>query len=366
MPTITAVETIPTTIPYHHPIEASSGVLDRAEHVLILVRTDVGATGIGEAVSRSFVYGESQESIVAAVQKWIAPILVGVDPFAVNVHHEALAWIAGNNTALGAVDIALHDLRGTLSGLPAWKLLGGEKRPMRVTRILSMGSPVDSAREARAAAEDHGISSFKVKVGDDVTDDLSRVTAVRQAVGPQATVYVDANHGYTAEQAVEMMNAAAEFGVTLIEEPTPAEDRLGRRRFGTHTTAAIMADESAPTLAATAAEILEGGARAISIKTTRTGFTESAQIVALARALGARTLLGSQADSMIGAAASLCFGSAYPAVAREPAELDYYTTLTDTLTVERLVVSNGVLHPSDRPGIGVLLDEEKVRRYRVD
>lgn len=366
MSKITAVEAIPTTIPYRHAIEAASGTLHQAEHVLVRIRTDDGAVGNAEAASRSFVYGESQESIIAAVEKWIRPYLLGGDPFEVNVHQQGLTWIAGNNTTLGAVDIALHDLRGQLTGLPSWRLLGGAKRPLRVTRILSMGTPSEIAAEARAAATEQGISSFKVKVGIDIEEDVRRVAAVRHAVGGRANIYVDANHGYTAEDAITAMNELAAVGVTLVEEPSPAEDRIGRRKFAAHTAATIMADESAPTLAATAAEIIDGGARAVSIKTTRTGFTESVEILGLAKALGVRTLIGSQADSMIGAAASLAFGSAFPSLAGEPAELDYFTTLTDTLTVEPLVVAGGVLHPSARAGIGVQIDEGKLRRYRVD
>ncbi|MBT2473650.1 enolase [Microbacterium sp. ISL-103] len=363
---ITAIEAIPTTIGYHHAIEASSGVLRAAEHVLIRVRTDEGVVGVGEAASRSFVYGESQESIVAAVKKWIEPALVGADPFAVNVHQQDLAWLAGNNTARGATDIALHDLRGKLLGIPSWRLLGGMKRDIPVTRILSMGSPEEVAVEARDARSQWGITSFKVKVGTGIDADVERVASVRRAVGDDAYIYVDANHGYTAESAIALMGELGAVGVNLVEEPSPAEDRIGRRRFAVHTAATIMADESAPDLNSTVREILDGEARAISVKTTRTGFTESTQVVAAAVALGARTLIGSQADGMIGAAAALAFASAFPSLAREPAELEYYSTLTDTLTVHPLVVRAGTLTPSDAPGIGVEIDELKLRRYRID
>lgn len=366
MTRITTVEAIPTTIPYRHVIEAASGVLDSAEHVLIRVTTDSGASGIAEAVSRSFVYGESQESIVAAVAKWIRPALVGADPFAVEENWEALSWLAANNTVRGAVDVALHDLRGKLLGLPTWRLLGGGKRSLRVTRILSMGRPAEVAHEAREALASKGIASFKVKVGTDPDSDVARVQAVREAVGQDAFIYVDANHGYTAEEAISVMDALRSVGVTLVEEPTPASDRIGRQKFAQHSAATIMADESVPTLETTAREILDGQARAISVKTTRTGFTESARVVTVARALGARTLIGSQADGMIGAAASIAFASAFPNVAREPAELDYFTTLADTLTTDSLRVRQGAIAPSDEPGIGVRLDEEKVRKYRID
>lgn len=363
---ITSIEAVPFTIPYHHPIVAASGVLHSAEHVLVRVHTDEGFVGIGEAVARSFVYGESQASILAAIRDWFEPAILGLDPFAVEEIAERTAWVVGNNTVHGAIDIALHDLRGKVTGLPSWRLLGGSGVPVRVTRILSMGEPAEVADEASQAVDEHGITSFKVKVGTGLRGDVARIAAVRDAVGADATIYVDANHGWSAEEAIRTLTAMAAYDLDLVEEPSPAEDRIGRQRLARHVPIPVMADESAPTVADATRELTSGSARALSIKTTRTGFTQSARLVALAGALGARTLLGSQADSMIGAAASLAFGSAHPSLAREPGELDYFTVLTDYVITEPLEVSDGVLTPSQRPGTGVDIDEDKLRHYRID
>ena len=363
---ITSIEAVPYTIPYHHPIVAASGTLLSAEHVLIRVHTDEGPVGVSEAVVRSFVYGESQASIVEAARLWFEPALIGSNPFAVEDYASRVAWVVANNTTRGAIDIALHDLRGRITGLPSWRLLGGCGNPMRVTYLLSMGDPEEAGAEAGKAVAEYGSTSFKIKVGGYWRDDLARIAAVRKAVGDRPTIYGDANHGWSAEQAIQALSAMAEYDIDVIEEPSPAWDRIGRQRLASQVPIPIMADESAPTLADAAREITLGSARALSIKTTRTGFTESARIVGLASALGARTLIGSQGDSMIGAAASLAFGSAYPELAREPGELDYYNVMTDQLVVEPLKVHNGELVPSQRPGIGVDIDEDKLRHYRID
>jgi L-Ala-D/L-Glu epimerase len=363
---ITAIETVPYSIPYRHPLAFATGVLRSADHVLIRVHTEDGLVGVGEAVARPMVYGESQDSIVTAVRDWLEPTLLGADAFAVEEALDRTEWVIANNTARAAVDIALHDLRGKATGLPSWRLLGGSAASIRVTRMLSMGEPAEVADEARAAAEEQGIASFKVKVGTDLRTDIARVAAVRAAVGPDATIYVDANHGWSAEQAVRALHAMADYDLDLAEEPNPAEDRIGRRRLADRLGIPIMADESATVLADAARELTTGAARALSIKTTRTGFTESARIVALARALGARTLLGNQADSMVGTAAALAFGAAHPWVAREPGELDVFSLFTDHLVTEPLRVRHGALQVSGRPGIGVEIDEEKLSHYRVD
>ena len=237
---------------------------------------------------------------------------------------------------------------------------------MRVTRILTMGGPEEAGEEAAQAASQHGISSFKIKVGGEVRDDVARVAAVRRAVGDDASIYLDANHGWSAEVAIRALMAMGDYNVDLVEEPSPAEDWMGRQRLAQHVPVSIMADESAPTLSTAARELTSGSARALSIKTTRTGFTESAKLAALASALGARTLIGSQADSMIGAAASVAFGSAYPQLAKEPGELDYFNVITDHILTDPLVVRNGHLGPSSRAGIGVEIDEDKLNHYRID
>lgn len=362
---ITRIECVPYTIPYRHPIVAASGTLDGAEHVLIRVHTDEGLVGVSEAVVRSFVYGESQASIVEAVRLWFEPALIGADPFAVEENRARVAWIIANNTVHGAIDIALHDLRGKATGMPCWRLLGGTGQSMRVSHLLT-GEPDEAGEEAAEVARSQGLTAFKIKTGGDVREDIARVAAVRKAVGDHAFIFVDSNHGWTAEQAIRALTVMADYGVELVEEPSPASDLIGRQRLARQIPVTVMADESASTIADAARELATGSARALSIKTTRTGFTDSAKLVALAEALGARALIGSQADGMIGAAAGLAFGSAFPSVAREPGELDFYTILSDQLVVDQLVVKDGRLTPSTKPGIGVQIDDDKLRHYRID
>jgi L-alanine-DL-glutamate epimerase-like enolase superfamily enzyme len=363
---ITKIEAIPYTIPYHYPVVAASGTLDGAEHVLVRIHTNEGPVGVSEAVVRSFVYGESQASIVEAIRLWFEPALVGADPFAVEENNARVSWIVANNTAHGAIDIALHDIRGKVTGQPTWRLLGGDGKAMRVTSILTMSEPGEAGEQASRIASLHGITSFKIKAGGNPSEDIARVAAVRKAVGEVAYIYVDANHGWSAETAIRALTAMANYGVDLVEEPSPAGDQIGRQRIAQQVPVVVMADESAPTLCDASRELTTGSARALSIKTTRTGFTESARLVALAKALGARTLIGSQADGMIGAAASLAFGSAHPCVACEPGELDYFMVLTDQIVTKPLEISGGQLVPSNEPGIGVEIDEDKLRHYRID
>jgi L-alanine-DL-glutamate epimerase-like enolase superfamily enzyme len=363
---ITAIEAIPYTIPYRHPLVFATGTLRGAEHMLLRVHTDEGLTGLGEAVSRPMIYGESQASITAAVRDWLAPGLIGLDPFAVERAQPVLRSVVANNTARGALDIALHDLRGKALDRTCRELLGGAAERMRVAAMLTIGEPAAVAEEALAKREELGITAFKIKVGLDERKDVATVAAVREAVGEDAFLYVDANHGYRAEQALRALSGMRDARLELAEEPCPAEDRLGRQAVAGRLDIPVMSDESTPDLGSAGRELGSGAARAISIKTARTGFTESAKIVGLAQGLGARTVMGSQGDSMVGSCASLNFGAAYAGTSAEPGELDYFTLLTDDILADPLVISGGMLPAPTGPGIGAVIDEGKLAHYRVD
>src|SRR5919198_4002765 len=105
---ITRVEAIPFCIPYHEPIHFATGVLTSAEHVLVRVHTDEGIVGQAEAPARPMIYGESQASIVSAIKLWFEPVLLGLDPFQVEGANKRIRWVVANDTAKGALDLALH------------------------------------------------------------------------------------------------------------------------------------------------------------------------------------------------------------------------------------------------------------------
>jgi L-alanine-DL-glutamate epimerase-like enolase superfamily enzyme len=364
---IVAVEAIPFRLPYREPLRMAAGDLTAAEHVLVRIHTDDGLVGQAEAPARPMFYGESLDSIVHAVRGWFTPHLLGADPFAVQAIRPLLDRVVANNTAKAAVDLALHDLRGQLTGQPVHRLLGGAAAPMRVTHMLGHGEPDAVAAEATRVGADFGISAFKIKVGYGATADLAVVGAVRAAVGDDALLYVDANCSYEPEEALRVLGRmAAEHHIAWVEEPVAPADRLGRRRVGASLPIPVLADETVPTLTDVAREVADGAARYVSIKVARTGFTVSADIAGLVHGHGGRVLLGSQGDSGIGTLASLAFGAASPRTSALPGELSYFLRLADDLLAEPLVIADGLLRAPDAPGLGVVIDEDKLTHYRLD
>jgi L-alanine-DL-glutamate epimerase-like enolase superfamily enzyme len=345
----------------------ATGSLAGAEHVLVRVRTDDGLVGIAEAVSRPMIYGESQQSIVAAIQNWIAPIIVGCDPFAVEDVAQRLSRVVNNNTAKGAIDIALHDLQGKALGVSCWRLLGAAQPHMSITCMLSMGDPQAMADEAVQLRDELGVTAFKVKIDADVNAAVASLNAIRAAVGDGPRIYVDANRSMRPEQVLHAMRRLADVDLYLFEDPTPIEDEAGRAALAARLDIPIMADETARTLGAAANELASGRVSAVSVKPARTGFTISRKIVGLAESRNAHTIMGSQGDASIGVAAALCFGAAHASTAAEGGELDFFRQLSDDIVTTRPTISEGRMTvPTDAPGIGAEVDEDKLRHYRVE
>lgn len=363
---ITSIEAIPFSIPLTAPTSFAHAGIASAEHVLVRVHTDQGVVGQAEAPARPFTYGESQQSIVTAIRDWFAPALVGLDPLEREVARDKLSWLVHNHTARGAVDMAMWDVIGRSLGQPVRMLLGGYTDSMLVTHILFAASPEGMVDEALEMRERFGFGTFKVKVGKDTVADAAALRGLRAALGDDAELYVDANKGWTVDETIRMLPVLSETGVTMIEEPTPAFEPLARRRIVAHSAIPILGDESVTRLGEVGREILDDHSQLISIKVARTGFTESERIVGLCEGLGVGIVMGSQMDSMAGTLCTLAFGSAFRATARHAGELDYFLQLTDDLLTRPLLIADGRLAAPDLPGLGIDIDADKLRHYRID
>jgi L-Ala-D/L-Glu epimerase len=364
---VTAIEAIPFEIPFRRPFAFASGVATVADHVLVRVRTDEGIVGHAEAPPRPYTYGESQTSIVAAVYDWFSPALTGADPFCRERISATLAPIVGNPTAKAAVDIALWDVIGQAVGQPVHSLLGGFAESVRVTHMLGLGSPSEMVDEASRVRDTYGISAFKVKVGrTPFAVDVEAVRALRAALGDDVELYLDANRGWRGDDALRALAALADAGVAMLEEPGRADDILTRRRTVERSPVPIVGDESCTRAAEVARLLLDGSCDMISIKTSRTGFTDSAKIVGLCEGLGVGVVLGNQIDGAVATLAGVTFAAAHRATAERPAELSAFVDIADHLLIEPPEIVDGRMAPPQRPGLGIAIDDDKVDHYRVD
>ena len=201
---ITALEAIPYSIPYTHPLKFASGEVHAAEHVLIRIHTDEGIAGTADAPPRPYTYGETQASIVEIVQNVFAPAIIGMDPFDREKVHAVMHRTIHNQVAKGAVDIALWDIAGKALGVPVHKLLGGWTDSMRVSHMLGFKPAQELLDEALRFGEDYGITTFKLKVGRrPLSLDIEACRVLREGLGDDVEIYLDAN-GVMAEEPVTL------------------------------------------------------------------------------------------------------------------------------------------------------------------
>ncbi|WP_033289051.1 mandelate racemase/muconate lactonizing enzyme family protein [Amycolatopsis jejuensis] len=362
---IAAVEAIPFSIPLRRPSAFAHGTLSRADHVLVRVTTDDGIVGHAEAPARPFTYGESQESIVKAIDSWIAPAVLGTDPFARERVRDSLRWLRYNHTARSAVDLAIWDVLGKALGKSCHQLLGAFTESVPVVHIIFAEVPEAMGEEALRMRDRHGIGIFKIKTGKDPVVDTKAMRTVRSALGDGAEIYVDANKGWTPDEAIRLLPVMQETGITMIEEPTPAFHPLARRWVAGTSPIPVLADESVTRLGEVAREVLDGHAQLVSIKVARTGFTESARIAGLCEGLGTGVVVGSQMDGALGALSALAFAAAYPGTSKRGAELGYHLELADDIAAAP-AIEHGRMTVPGVPGIGIEIDEPKLQHYRCD
>ena len=364
---IVHVETIPFAIPYRKPLRFASGEVHVADHVLVRVHTDDGVVGVAEAPPRPYTYGETQESIVAVVEKIFAPEILGLSLLEREVLHARMSRTVGNPAAKAAVDMAVWDALGRTLDLPVSHLLGGYTDRMRVAHMVGFAPDAAMVAEAERVRDLFGIRTFKVKVGRlPVELDIGACRALRAALGPGVELYVDGNRGWSASEAARALDAMADLDLTMAEELSPADDVLSRRWLVSRTTVPTVADESATTPGEVTRELLGGSASMISIKTARTGFSTSQRILHQCEGLGVEVVMGNQIDGQVGTACAVTFGAAHRSSSRRAGELSNFLDMSDDLLTEPLEISSGELAVRPGPGIGIEIDPDKLAHYRRD
>ncbi|WP_326731523.1 mandelate racemase/muconate lactonizing enzyme family protein [Streptomyces phaeochromogenes] len=364
---ITGVDAVPFAIPYRKPLKFASGEVHTADHVLVRVHTDEGFTGTAEAPPRPYTYGETQESIIAVIDKIFSPQILGLTALEREVVHERLDRTVGNPTAKAAIDMALWDILGQAAAMPVSGLLGGYSDRMRVSHMVGFAPAEEMVDEAERIRDTYGVTTFKVKVGrQPYTEDVKACWALREALGPDVELYIDGNRGWSPSDSARALREMAGLGLTFAEELCPADDVLGRRWLVAQSPIPFIADESATRTGEVTRELLGGSATAISVKTARTGFTASQRVLHECEGLGVEVVMGNQIDGQIGTLCSVAFGAAHRSAAQHAGELSNFLDMTDDLLTEPLIIESGTLRIREGAGLGIDIDPDKLARYRQD
>ncbi len=248
---ITHVETYPVRVPLKpvRQMRSSLGQHRVSEFLLVRIGTDRGIEGVGEATTTPNWSGETCWTAQAIIRHVLAPLLLGQDPRQVESLAARMDRVCvGNPFAKAALEMALWDIVGQAEQKPVYQLLGGPAREKTFRCRFSLGAyEPDRAAEVAAERVAAGFDTIKIKVGADSLD-LQRVRAVREAVGPQVTLTVDANGGWELEQALVQLPALLDLGVALVEQPTPRGDDYALRAVQQAIPVPVMADEGCFTL----------------------------------------------------------------------------------------------------------------------
>ena len=302
MATIKRITATPYDIPLKGTLKWGKGhELPHLQHVLIRVELSNGFIGIAEATPRPSIYGETQVSVIHIVESHLAPILIGqpVSDFeSVAKLSSKLELIKSNNTAKGALDMALHHVAARCQETDLSTYLGVSKRKFRVSYIVSTGSH-DEVIDDVASAAGQGVRVFKVKIGKDISAEIATIKELF-AQFPDCEFYVDANQCLTVDNGATVLNELVEMGVIHCEEALPVHQIKDRHTLRQQTIMPIIADDSAITYTDLLREIEFDTFDILNIKTPRTGFSDSMAMLATAQYHNKDVMIGSQASSLLG------------------------------------------------------------------
>lgn len=348
---ITRVESWRVDMRLSEPYTIAYETVDRVSNLLLRVDLEAGPSGFGCAAPDPAVTGESPETVLAALRQVVEPVLKGADPMRRLVHLETVRReLADFPSARAAVDMALHDLLGKLAGQPTYRILGGFRERIRTSVTIGI-LPCDETVKRAAERVGQGFRALKLKGGRDVEEDAERVLRVREEVGQGVELRFDANQGYSLEDSLRFVELTRSAELELLEQPTPRGEPDLMGRVVELAPIAIMADESLMGLRDAFRIARRDLADMVNVKLMKAGGIDSAlQINAVARAAWLEVMVGCMDECALGIAAGLHFALARPNVVY--ADLDGHLGLQGDPTAGGVVIENGMLIPTDRPGLG--------------
>ncbi len=363
---ITAVQTIPNIMPKHDPAwRIAYGAFPDSQGLLVKILTDSGLTGFGYGSSNP-PYKTIPQGFLQSVFDRFAPCLVGQNPFNLeriltDIDHAPLSGLSnqpddiewGRTRARSAIEIALHDLSGKALGVPIYQLLGGMVREeVPVRRIIAIKEPVDMAKNALRLCQE-GYRYIKIKLEGDPVKDIQRIKAVRESVGVDVHLTVDANQSYSTKDAIEAIKEMERYNIDLVEQPVPEHDVEGIievSRASRGTTCQVEAHETVDTVDKVFQLAKSDFTGFFNVSLTLGGFRSLKTAVDICKLAGVKCVITCIGTRLL-SAASLHFAASC-------ANLDYACQLGEFARFHNdpasgLEVENGMLRVPRGPGLGI-------------
>jgi L-alanine-DL-glutamate epimerase-like enolase superfamily enzyme len=349
---IQQIEAYSVTLAYKEPFVIAPGASTESHNVVVKIITDYEVVGWGESSPSKRVTGETVETIFKTLDK-IAPKLIGCCPLRIERDVEVMDSIVdGNPAAKAAIDMALHDILGKTACKPLFMVMGGYRTEVMTDITLSIKSPREMAKDAIDAVKE-GFKALKVKVGTNPAEDVERIEMIRRAVGDMTQIRIDANQGWTPNQAIEILNRIEKFDIRFAEQPVSASNIKGLAQVKRNSSIPVMADESVHSPEDVLRLVQAEAVDLLNIKLMKSGgILKARKIAAIAEAAGMSCMVGCMGESGIGIAAGAHFASAIRNI--EYADLDSDILLRDKLVKKGgTTIKNSTHVFSKRNGIGI-------------
>ena len=352
---ITHIDIYRFSIPME-PFTIATGTMDHAQNVFIRVHTDAGFYGVGECSAFPMIVGETQDTCLVMAREF-AKLWKGHDALDIPARMQQLHnFTAGNTTIKSAFDIALFDIAAKNAGVPLYQLLGGEGREIESDITIGIAGPHMMALKA-LDFKATGATILKVKLGKNAVEDVERIRQIREAVGGDIKIRIDANQGWSFDDAVFALQAMGQYDIEFCEQPmrTWYDDRLPQ--LMQLSPVKIMADESVYNHHDARKQINSGSCHYINIKMSKSGgILEAKQIHDEAASKGIACMMGGMLESRIGLSAKLHFVYACPNIRFYDMDTCMLGHLEDPC-IGGVIYEGYQLNIGDEPGIGADANE---------
>jgi len=343
-------------VPLKTPFKTALRTVNEIKDVVIIVETDTGQTGYGEAPATGAITGDTLGSIIETIRTVMKPRLIGKDISNLNEITDIIqSSIMRNYNAKAAMEIAVYDLFAQLYKAPLYKILGGGE-PQLQTDITISVDYIDKMVADSVKATELGFDILKIKVGKDIGLDIERIKAIDAAVKDRALIRLDANQGWTAKGAVNALRNLEDSGVVLelVEQPVRADDLEGMKYITERVVTPVMADESTFGPREVSDLIKMRAADIINIKLMKAGGISNAiKIADVAATYGVECMIGCMLESSISVSAAAHVGVAKSNIIRK-VDLDGPSLCEYDPVVCGVTFNNSEITISDSPGLGIV------------
>lgn len=346
---ITKAEVTPVELKLRHPVRmADLPVIEHITAVFVRIELLKGKSAWGCTVAHPSLTGEEPQDVIRACRDGAALV---PDLHPTNLEYsltELARRMETSPAALCAFDLAFYDLLGLASELPLYRLLGGFRNRILTSVTIPISSEGESVETARARAR-AGFRILKVKGGIDPEQDVHRVQAIRRAL-PELTLRLDADGGYTVQQALDVARAL-QGAIEMLEQPTSPGDPESLRQVTRNSPVPVLADQSASGPASVLELATHHIADGVSVKVAACGGLHCArQVDAIARAARLATMVSCLLEPALLTAAGLSFALSSPNV--RYGDLDGYLDLDNDPSIVTFRLEDGWLVASEEPGLG--------------